>query len=451
MVFTPAEEQSRFEAIFNVRTRQGKGLEGAAAGHGPKSRVGSTFTWLTFMVPRPDPGRPGPTLRIMAILFLIIFMDLVGFGLLLPLLPFYVQRVGAGPETITLVLGLYSVGQFIAAPLWGRLSDSLGRKPVLAATSFGLAVSYVMLAYADTLILLIAARLFGGVMAGNIAAAQAYISDITTPATRAKGMGLLGAAFGLGFIFGPAIGGVLGGSDVATADFVSPALAAAAVTLIAAVGVLVFLKESLEPHQRAARRERAELPWRQKLAAAFGRRELVMLTVAGFLTITAWALFETVFALWANAVLDYGPAHIGYVLTFIGVISVIIQGGAIGALTRRFGERALAIAAVVFLAAGYIALALATTPSAMVLACGALGIGSALFNPSLSSLVSLEAADGERGAVLGVYQSATALARVVGPAFSGLVFAQWGPPAPFAVAAALIAPALGLLWLLARK
>jgi len=388
----------------------------------------------------------------MPILFLITFMDLVGFGLLIPLLPFYVLRVGATAEVVTLVLGLYSVGQLIAAPVWGKLSDRLGRKPVLAVTSFGLALSFLMLAYADTLWLLIFSRLFGGLMAGNIAAAQAYISDITTPATRARGMGLLGAAFGLGFIFGPAIGGVLGGHDVASADFTSPALAAAAVTFVAAVGVMLFLKESLSPDMRAAQRDLPAIPFGGRLRAAFSRKVLAMLIAGSFLTVTAWALFETVFALWANAVLAYGPAQIGYVLTFMGVISVIVQGGAIGTLTRRFGERTLALAALVLLIVGYAALALASNQSAMLGACAVLALGSALFTPSLSSLVSQEAGEHERGAVLGVYQGATALSRVVGPAFSGLVFAKIGQAAPFLVAAALVLPALGLLMLVrARK
>jgi MFS transporter, DHA1 family, tetracycline resistance protein len=383
----------------------------------------------------------------MPILFLIIFMDLVGFGLLIPLLPFYVQRVGVSAEVVTVVLGLYSVGQLIAAPLWGKLSDSLGRKPVLAATSFGLALSYLMLAYADTLALLIFSRFFGGLMAGNIAAAQAYISDITTPETRAKGMGLLGAAFGLGFIFGPAIGGVLGGRDLATADFTSPALAAAVVTFIAAVGVMVFLKESLSPYIRATRQNLPKVSLRETLQAIFARNVLLMLVLASFLAVTAWALFETVFALWANALLAYGPAKIGYVLTFMGVISVIIQGGAIGSLTRRFGERMLAHAGLIFLVMGYAGLAFASTQATMFIACAALALGSALFTTSLSSLVSQEAADHERGAVLGVYQGATALSRIVGPACSGLVFTRIGHGAPFFLAAALVVPALGLLML----
>ena len=381
----------------------------------------------------------------MPILFLIIFMDLVGFGLLIPLLPFYVERVGAGPEVVTLVLGLYSVGQFIAAPLWGKLSDSFGRKPVLALTSLGLAVSYVMLAYADSLTLLIFSRLFGGIMAGNIAAAQAYIADITTPATRAKGMGVLGAAFGLGFIFGPAIGGILGGHDVATADFMSPALAAAAVTVVAAIGVLLFLKESLAPEMRAAKRDTPRLSLSEKLRATLGRKVLALLVAVGFMTITAWALFETVFALWANALFTYGPAQIGYVLTFMGVIGVIIQGGAIGPLTRRFGESKLAMTALALLILGYLGLAAAENELLTLIACGVLGVGSALFTPSLTSLVSKQAGEHERGAVLGVYQGVTSLSRVVGPAFSGAVFARLGPPAPFFLAAGLVIPAMALL------
>lgn len=387
----------------------------------------------------------------MAILFLIVFMDLVGFGLLIPLLPFYVQAVGAGPEVITLVLGLYSVGQLVAAPLWGRLSDTYGRKPVLALTSIGLALSYIMLAYADTLTLLVISRLFGGIMAGNIAAAQAYVSDVTTPATRARGMGMIGAAIGLGFIFGPAIGGMLSGHDAATADYATPAFAAAGATMLAAVGVIALLKESLSPELRGALAAQPKLSFHVKLRTTLQRRVLAMLIVASFLAVTAWALFETVYALWASDRLSYGPARIGYVLTYMGFLSVLIQGGAIGPLTRRLGERALAGIALVLLIAGYLGLAASADQTAMLIACGVLAVGSAIFNPTLSSLVSQEAAEHERGAVLGVYQGATALSRIVGPAVSGTIFAKVGVSAPFILAAVLVAPALGLLLLGRRR
>ena len=197
-----------------------------------------------------------------------------------------------------------------------------------------------------------------------------------------------------------------------------------------------------------ALKARPKLPLAEKLRMTFGRRTLVMLVTASFLTLTAWALFETVIGLWAYNVFKYGPAQIGYLLTLMGVISVIVQGGAMGALTRRFGERALARAAVALLIIGYIAISMVGQETPLWLACTVLALGSALFNPSLSSMVSFEAGEHERGAVLGVYQGATALGRVVGPAVSGLVFARLGQPAPFILAALLVAPALLLLLLL---
>ncbi len=380
----------------------------------------------------------------MAILFLIVFLDLVGFGLVIPLLPFYVQRVGEGPEVITAVLGLYSLAQFAAAPMWGRLSDRYGRKPILVVTSFGYAGSFLLLAVADTLPLLIASRVFGGLMAGNLAAAQAYVSDVTTPETRAKGMGLIGAAFGLGFVFGPAIGGILGGDDPATANYAAPALAAAALTTVAALGAMVFLKESLAPERRGLPVPRGYL--RLDLMTA----PLVMLIASGFLVIAGWAQFETIFGLWANAVLDYGPRRVGFVLTFMGVISAIIQAGLIGPLTRRFPEASIAGVSLLLLAAGYLTLAATDRLFLLVVAGSLLAIGTALFTPTLSSLISKRASATDQGAVLGAYQSATALARFAGPAVAGAVYTGLGRSEPFLLAASLAIPAAGLLAAAAR-
>lgn len=382
----------------------------------------------------------------MAVLFLVVFVDLVGFGLLIPLLPFYVQRTGAGPEVITLVLGLYSLAQFFAAPVWGRLSDRIGRKPILALTCIGLGASYLLLAFADSLALVAASRIFGGFMAGNIATAQAYVADITTPATRARGLGVLGAAFGLGFIIGPALGGLLAGADAAEADFVSPALAAMALSFAAALGVIVFLKESLPKDVRAHEQRPTT---RDKFAAALRRRALLLFAATGFLVITAWAQFETVFALWTSAIFGYGPREIGLILALMGAANVAVQGLFIGALTARFGERRLALAAIVLFVAGYLAAAASADLPLLLLSCLALAFASALFNPSVASLVSQEAGENERGAALGAYQSATALGRVAGPAFSGALFALW-PSLPYLVAAVLAAPAL-LLVAFARR
>jgi MFS family permease len=376
----------------------------------------------------------------MAVLFLIVFVDLVGFGLVIPLLPFYVQRVGASPEVITLVLGLYSLAQFVAAPVWGRLSDKYGRKPILALTSIGLGLSYLLLGYADSLTLVVASRILGGAMAGNIGAAQAYVSDVTTAETRARGMGMIGAAFGLGFILGPTIGGVLGGRDLATANFVLPAVVAAGLSFVAGIGALAVLKESLPASRRGVAPDKAHRMGLGSAPPAF-----VTLVITGFLVITAWAQFETVFALWANRVLNFGPQQIGFVLAFVGVLSAAIQGGAIGPLTRRFGERRLVLAAFALLIAGYLLMWRADDLPTLLAAAAVLAAGSGVLNPSLTSLVSQAAADDRQGAALGIYQGATSLSRVVGPAFSGAVFAHFGTGAPFLLSGALVLPAVALV------
>ena len=187
----------------------------------------------------------------MLALFLIVVVDLIGFGIIIPLLPFYGEHFQADPQTVGLLMASYSLAQFISAPIWGRMSDRAGRRPVLLMSLAGAALAYLWLAFADSLWMLFAARLLGGLMAGNISAAFAYMADITTKENRAKGMGLIGAAFGIGFILGPAIGGILAGSDPTTADFRNPALAAAGLSLLALVLGIFRLPESLSADVRA--------------------------------------------------------------------------------------------------------------------------------------------------------------------------------------------------------
>jgi DHA1 family tetracycline resistance protein-like MFS transporter len=378
----------------------------------------------------------------MPVLFLIVFVDILGFGLLLPLLPFYVQRIGAGPEVITAVLGLYSLAQVIAAPLWGRLSDRCGRKPILTITCIGLGLSYVVLAFADSLALVVLSRIVGGLMAGNIATAQAYVADVTSPEGRAKGMGILGAAFGLGFVVGPSIGGLFAGASVEGADYRAPALAAMTLSFAAAAGAALFLKESLAPDMRGHLERRATFG--EKLRVALRRRTLLVLAATGFLIIMAWAQFETVFALWVHQIFAFGPRDIGFVFGFMGAVNVLVQGALMGTLTRRFGEARLAVVAGLLFISGYLAIAVSTSVPTLLMSCAVLAFASALFNPSVTSLVSKEAASGERGAVMGAYQSATALGRVAGPAVSGTFFAA-AVTLPYLIAAALAACGLTLL------
>jgi|TARA_B110000438_G_scaffold271861_1_gene290099 DHA1 family tetracycline resistance protein-like MFS transporter len=385
------------------------------------------------------------------VLFLIVFVDLVGFGLLIPLLPFYVQRVGAGPEIITITLGLYSLFQFIAAPIWGRLSDRYGRRPILAWSLAGFAISHVVLGFADSLWLVIVTRIFGGLMAGNVSAAFAYVTDVTTEENRAKGMGFLGAAFGLGFVFGPVIGGLLAGPDVETANYTLPAMFAAVLTTVALIGVITALPESLSPEIRERIRNKPKILLPDQLRLTLSRKALVLIIAITFFLTMAFAVLEVILGLWAYDVLSYGPRDIGLLLTYVGVIGVVVQGGLIGPLTKRFSERSLVSTAVVSQLIGYSILVYAVGWQFLFVAMTLLAIGSGLYNPILSSLVSKEAGDTERGAVLGVFQGASSFARVIGPLYAGAAYAGLGPSAPFAIAAICMAPTLVMVLLLPRS
>src|SRR6266851_391361 len=240
----------------------------------------------------------------MPILFLIVFVDLVGFGLIIPLLPFYAERFGASPQQVTILMAVYSLMAMLAAPLWGRLSDRIGRRPVLMASMLAAALAYLWLGLASALWMLFAARAFAGACAGNIAAAQAYIADVTPPERRARGMGLIGAAFGLGFIIGPALGGLIAGNDPATADIATPAWIAASLSTLALCGVLLLLPESLPVGARARTAARSRIG---AVMGVLNRPVLSRLILVFFLVILAFAGMESTFALWAMGEFSWGP------------------------------------------------------------------------------------------------------------------------------------------------
>jgi MFS family permease len=372
----------------------------------------------------------------MAILFLIVFIDLVGFGVIIPLLPFYGVHFGASPAEVTWMMACYSLAQFFFSPLLGRLSDRLGRRPVLLISLAVSVLSYLWLGFANALWMLFAARLISGAGAGNIAAAQAYISDITTPETRAKGMGMIGAAFGLGFTIGPALGGLVAGSEPSAEALARPAFLAAGLSSLALLLAFVRLKESLPFEARAS----VSRPSRWQLARdLWGRPNLRQLIVLLFVTISAFAGMETTFALWANSAYSWGPAEVGGIFLYVGLVLVVTQGILIGRLSKRFGEARLVTAGAAMIALGLIGLPLALALWRLLIVNALLALGMGLLNPSLTSLISQQADRDERGGILGVSQSASSLARILGPAIAGPLFEAFGRDTPYLVGAVIMA------------
>lgn len=367
----------------------------------------------------------------MIALFLIVLVDLIGFGIIIPLLPFYAEHFQAQPATVGLLMATYSLAQFIAAPFWGRLSDHVGRRPVLLASLAGATLAYGALAFADTLLMLFVVRAFGGLMAGNISAAFAYAADVTTKENRAKGMGLVGAAFGIGFILGPAIGGILAGPDPLNADYRSPALAAAGLSLLALVLGLVRLPESLSPEIRA---RNAALPRKARLSQLLEALRLPgvgLLMGLGFLATFVFAGLETTFAMWSRREYGWGPEQNGWIFAYVGLMSAAIQGGLIGRLARRFGERGLLRQGALALAVGIGGIPLTQEIWQLLVVLAIAAYGFSVLNPAFNSLISQRVPDTDQGGVMGVTRSATTLARVAGPAWAGLLFAVLGRDWPY--------------------
>jgi MFS transporter, DHA1 family, tetracycline resistance protein len=377
----------------------------------------------------------------MAILFLIVFIDLIGFGIIIPLLPYYGLRFAATPFEITLLMACYSLAQLVSAPLLGRLSDRIGRRPVLLLSLACAALSYAWLGAADALWMLFAARLMAGAGAGNIAAAQAYIADVTAPEARARGMGLIGAAFGLGFTLGPWIGGTIAGDAPGAAALARPAFVAAGFSALAFLLVLALLRES-RPAGAAGAAPVGRLAVLRQALARRGLRRLVLLLLA---TVAAFAAMETTFALWANETFGWGPLDVGRTFFYVGIVLAATQGF-IGVLSRRLGERLLVVAGAAIIAVGLLSLPLALSVPRILIVCGLLALGMGLLNPSLSSLVSRAAGKDERGGVMGIAQSASSLARVLGPAVAGPLFQFAGRNAPFLGGALVMALVVAGAW-----
>lgn len=374
-------------------------------------------------------------------LFIIVFLDLIGFGMIIPVFPFYAERTGVDPASVIFFLGLYSLGQLVGAPVWGAMSDRMGRRPVLLLTLLGNAAASVLLAFADSGFTLALSRIAAGLAAGNVSTAYAYATDVTTDETRPKALGLLGSAFGLGFIAGPALGGLLAGNDAGGDGLVRVAWGAAAMSMIAFVLTLVKLPESLSDELR----ERTRNKPRVKLGAYFtrvGLREVLFTTIV---VIGAVAMFQSTLALWAAEYLGVGPRTLGWIYVFVGVVSVVVQVWMTAPLTKRFGAYVLAQAGIVLVALGLALVPLSGSIPVLLVALGIFGVGSAILNPTFSNLVAgLSQAD-ERGAALGAYQSAASFGRVLGPFLASGVATVSTLSWPFAVGAVVSLVGIGMV------
>jgi len=366
------------------------------------------------------------------VLFLTVFIHLVGFGLLLPLLPYYAETYGATGFAVGLLNTSYSFMQFVTSPLWGRISDRIGRRPVIIGSLIATAVSYVAFGLATSLPVLFASRIFAGIAGGVIPTTQAYVADTTTPAERTKGMGLIGAAFGLGFIFGPALGGIL-----SRYGYSIPAFAAAALALTSALFALVLLPESLTPDKRAAAAARRLSP--RSTVATLRRPALRPVFLLFFIGTLCFSALEGTFALFGEHVYRIGPRDVGYLFAFVGSLSALMQAGLVGWLARRFGERALVLAGFLLMGMGMVFSGTGPAFGLMIAAMGAVSVGNGLASPSLAGLASISSSSEEQGAILGTYQSLGSLARSAGPFLGGLAFDHWGAGSPLWLGGAIVA------------
>lgn len=377
-----------------------------------------------------------------AIVFLVVFIDLLGFGIVIPLLPLYAERFGPSPIAFGLLMSSYSAMQLVFAPILGRLSDRFGRRPVLLLSLLGTVAGYLLFAFADSLALLFASRILDGATGGNIGTAQAVIADTTSESDRARGMGLIGMAFGLGFVFGPAIGGF-----AVTLHPAAPGLFAAGLSALAFLWALVGL-----PETRPAGGPRSPFGVLSpaSLGKTFRRPGIGPLMAVSLLAAVAFSAFEATFSQFLSLRFGFSPATVASVFVAVGVTAAVVQGGLIRRLAPRFGERRLLAAGLAVLLAAFGLLLAARSVPVLMVAVVALAAGSGFASPSLLGLVSRRTPPTEQGEVLGAFQSTAALGRIAGPFWGELVYFRFGPPGPHVTGLVLEAAALAVAMSLSR-
>lgn len=359
----------------------------------------------------------------MPVLFGVVLLDLIGFGIVIPILPFLSPQLGADKFDVALIIVTYAVGAGLCGPLWGRLSDRIGRKPVIMICLAGAAISYVMLGLASALWMVYVARGFAGLMAGNVGVASAMMADITRPENRARGMGLIGSAFGLGLVLGPLLGGLLSGDQP---GFAVPCAVAGVMSILAMIAAGVFLPESLAPERLAENRAGQRSGGAESVYGMLRKEGLRLLVLQFCLHSICVSSLTYLFPLWAGDMLGWGPRQVGVVFGIQGGIMVLVQGGLIGWLVDTLGELNLLRMAVTAFVLGLFSAAFAQTMPVMVGSIFLAMTGGTLCMPLLNAIVSQRTDAASRGRVLGTTGSVGSWGRVIGPLLAGGNLAIFG-------------------------
>lgn len=360
----------------------------------------------------------------MPILFVTVLIDLIGFGIIIPILPFMAPPLGATNFDIALIIAIYSIFGGMVGPFWGRLSDRIGRKPVLLICLAGAAASYILLAFSHTLAMLYVSRALAGLMAGNFGVASAMVADMTKPEERAKYMGVIGAAFGMGMVFGPFLGGILASDD---GNFMRPALVACGLSCAAIIAGLLFLKETLPREQRAEQKAHRDTHgnggslWR--MLRDHGN---TLLAAQYFLNNSCHTAVSYLFPLWVGAFLGWGAKEVGMVFGAQGVAMVILQAGLIGLIVKKIGELRLLLIGACLMGAGFVIAASVQSEFGILLAFFTAITGGTVCTPVLNALVANRTPAHLRGRMLGTTSSSSAFGRVAGPLLAGMMLSLFG-------------------------
>ncbi len=389
--------------------------------------------------------------RPLIVIFVTVFIDLIGFGMIIPLNPYLAREFGADPLKVGLLMTIFSLMQFLFSPMWGALSDRVGRRPLILMSLLGSAVSHTWFAFAGSYLTLFLARMFAGLFGASISTAMAYIADVTKPEERSKGMGMIGAAFGLGFLLGPFLGGILGeiGSHLGTQPPFGPSFAAIGAGLICFVNFIVALFVLKETNVNRTVRERKG---RLMLLAHNLKNPKVNILMIGFFLLTfGMANMEASLFMFVQDQFAWSLARASFGFAYVGLVIVFTQGYLIRKLMPKYGEKNLLTIGLLLCIAGFLGIGLSHSIPLLAVSVTLLGLGSGFATPSFSGLISILTSADKQGETLGVTQSLSALGRILGPALGGWAYGFYGRPSPFLFAAGLTALAWLFVLLIRKK